>query len=284
MILITTALYCEALPFIQLYHLKKDTAFVKFQVFKNEDMLLLITKPGAVQAAIAVASLCTAIAPAAGDIFLNLGVCGTHRESDSLGSVFLCNQIIDKESKRSFYPDLLLAHPYEERCVITSPVIINNKETDSERTGSYPGVYLIDMEASGLFQAASYFYQPHQMIFLKIVSDYLKNTDMAPEKITGLIQGNMTAITEWISQVKDGFSKAAPTFTSEEEKLLTELAVDLRLSVSSELKLRQLFKYYKLKEGGFAGRLKGFLSDTPLPCKTKTEGKKYFEQLKQTFI
>ncbi len=290
MILITTALYCEALPLIQYFHLKKDTAFAKFQVFKNEDIVLLITKTGTVQAAIGTASLCSLITPTLRDIFLNLGVCGSSREDDPAGSIFLCNKIMDLETMRCFYPDILFAHPFKERWVLTSPKVIN---TDGHQislpplTGGRPispMPYLIDMEASGLYQAASYFYQPHQMFFLKVVSDYLMNTDITPDKITGLIQKNIDLVMEWISQVQDELSKIRPVFTMEEEKYTVKLTEALQLSSSMELKLRQLLKYSKLKEGSFTDRIRDFMADKTLPCKTKSEGKKYFEQLKQLFL
>ena len=57
MITITTALYCEALPFITKLNLKKDTSFTDFQVFRSEEVTLIITKPGSIQAAIGV-TLC----------------------------------------------------------------------------------------------------------------------------------------------------------------------------------------------------------------------------------
>ncbi len=282
MILIATALYCEALPLIQYYRLKKDTSFTKFQVFRKGDILLLITKTGAVQAAISTASLCSLIPPTGRDVFVNLGVCGSNREEVPAGSVFLCNEILDLETRRSYYPDILFAHPFEERCVITSPNVIHAGMVQPEELSQKP--LLADMEASGLYQAASCFYQPHQMFFLKVVSDYLMDTDMAPDKVTGLIRENIPVIAEWIRQVQAQLSKNRSIFTADEENYIAELAKALHLSVSMEFKLRQLLKYSKLKEGGFTDKIKDFLEDKPLPCKTKTEGKNYFEEIKQLFL
>lgn len=295
MIILTAALYCEALPFIKYYQLKKDTSYVKFQVFGNEDILLLITKPGAIHAAIGTAYLCSRFTPSPKDIFINIGVCGSALEEDSPGTVFLCNKIMEWETKRFFYPDILYTHPFYERSLITSPLVVNSAkfvtegtETDSSQIPIKQTVMakapLIDMEAAGLYQAASYFYQPHQMFFLKIVSDNLTNTDITPDKITGLIQGNIPVITGWIKEVKGEFNKNDPVFTTEEESFLKALSCDLGLSVSMEKQLIQLCKYYKLKESNFMEPVRNFLRDIPLPCRTKSERKKYFEQLKQKFI
>ena len=51
MIYITAALYCEAMPFIRQLGLKKVTAETKYQLFSNEQFLLMVTGSGPVAAA-----------------------------------------------------------------------------------------------------------------------------------------------------------------------------------------------------------------------------------------
>ena len=291
MLILTTALYCEALPFIEYYHLKKDKTFVKFQVFRNEDILLLITKTGAIHAAIGTAYLCSFINPLPKDIFINIGVCGSSLKEDTPGTVYLCNQIMEWETKRFFYPDILFTHPFRESSIITCPIIINKdnftKElSDSDNIGQSVMKHsaLVDMEAAGFYQAASYFYQPHQMFFLKIVSDHLTNAAITPDKITALIKVNIPLITDWTATIKTEFDKNNSALTPEEEAYIGKLSKGLCLSVSMENQLIQLCKYYKLKEGTLIEPIREFIKDNSLPCKTKIEGKKYFEQLRQKFI
>ena len=61
MIYIFTALYHEAHCFISYYHLKRDAADTRFQVFCSEDgeICLTVTGAGEIAAAAAVASICT---------------------------------------------------------------------------------------------------------------------------------------------------------------------------------------------------------------------------------
>lgn len=44
MVFIVTALYCETKPFIDGFALKKYNLINKFQVFKNEEIVLVVTK------------------------------------------------------------------------------------------------------------------------------------------------------------------------------------------------------------------------------------------------
>jgi nucleoside phosphorylase len=325
--MIATALYCEAKPFIDYYHLKKDMKLNKFQVFKNEEVLLVITGPGSISAAVAVTWLCTLHAPAVIDIFLNIGVCAAEDKNNPVGSAFLCNKITEQATKRSFYPDILFLHPFRENSVITCPVPW--QAPDTIRTGDRQDG-LADMEAAGLYQAASHYYKSHQMIFLKIVSDYGAGDRISPEKITELVKNNLPVVTVWLEQLKaikqeyttkqeyitkqeyttkqeymtkrentakqECITKQVHTtdqkcmtaqkyFTSEEEQWISELSSALFCSVTMEHQLRQGLLYYKLTHGSLmelAAEMEGQLRKQP--CKTKLEGKKYFERLKEQLI
>ena len=49
MLYIVTALYEEALPFIKMYCLKRKPDFPHFELFGGDGVLLLVTRPGALQ-------------------------------------------------------------------------------------------------------------------------------------------------------------------------------------------------------------------------------------------
>lgn len=61
MLYMTTALYCEAKPFIQHFQLKKTDQFHKFQVFLGEEITLIITGVGEIAASVAISSVCSII-------------------------------------------------------------------------------------------------------------------------------------------------------------------------------------------------------------------------------
>jgi len=286
MIYISTALYCEAQPFIQHYNLKKDVVESKFQIFRNDTIILVITKTGSINAAIGVTYLCSGHIPESSDLFINIGICAAKKNDISVGTIFLCNKIIEQVTNRSYYPDMLFAHPFLESSIISSPNIINDirKDIYADENAGMDNELLIDMEAAGAYQGASIFFQPHQLIFLKVVSDYGTGEKVTPEKVTNLIRCNIEKITSWLEQINRNFSIKQTSFLAEEEECISKVIANLQCSVSMEHQLRQILRYYKLTHGNFCERLNQYMNNPNMPCKTKTEGKKYFEQLKSKLI
>lgn len=280
MLMIVTALYCEAKPFIQYYHLSKKQELNKFQVFQNEDITLLLTEPGSLAAAAAVTYLCTLYPPGYSDFMINIGICGTRDKNLPAGSMLLCNKITEESTGRSFYPDILLKHPFAETDIITCsrPVDAYTCNTESISAG------IFDMEAAGIYQAGTYFFQPHQMIFLKVVSDYGDGAVLNQETISRLIDKNMDSITESVKLLDEAGFTAQQIFSPEEEACINRTADGIRCSVTMKLQLRQLLHYYKLVNGSFIKMLDDFYTENLLPCKSKKEGKIYFEQLKEKLI
>lgn len=279
MLMIITALYCEAQPFIDHYQLKKNKEQCKFQVFENDEILLLITEPGSITAAVGVTNLCTLYQLTPSDFLVNIGVCAAEPEEVLEGSIFLCNQILEKSTGRSFYPDVVYRHPFAESRLITVSSVNHPIEAES----------LYDMEAAAVYQAASYFIQPHQISFIKVVSDHGVDTPesgnrMNPGKITNLINQNLDTIITYLEQLRQAGHKDPPIFNPEEELAIKNLSDSLHCSITMELKLRQQLHYYKLAHGTIREVIDDFCSEIPLPCKSKKEGIQYLEQFRARII
>ncbi|NLM28268.1 MAG: hypothetical protein GX211_08890 [Clostridiaceae bacterium] len=278
MIMIFTALNCEAKPIIRYFGLKKDPQFHMFQVFKNEDIILLVTKPGIVNAAIGVAHLCSVCPPNSSDLLLNIGICGAKNRNMPIGTVYLCNKIYEMETGFCYYPDMIYAHPFKESGILssTSPVLENSAADLPEN--------LADMEAVGIYRAGILFFQLHQMFIVKIVSDHLQFDKIDSNVVSDLIGRNMPEIAAWITRLHSGMINTPPVFTPEEENLLAEVSKYLRLTVSMQNQLRQAIHYYKLQHGSFSAQLSSFIQkEIVLPVKNKYERKKCFERLMQEF-
>ena len=278
MIMIFTALYCEAKPLIRFFGLKKDSGFIRFQVFRNEDIILLITKPGIANAAIGVTHLCSVYPPGPSDLLLNIGICGAKNRDMPIGTVYLCNKIYEMETGFSFYPDMIYAHPFEESGIATnsSPVLEKHTEHIPEN--------LTDMEASGVYRAGMLFFQPHQMFFVKIVSDHFQLDKIDSNIVNELIQQNISEIAAWITRLHNRMINTPPLFTPDEENMLAEVSKNLRLTVSMQHQLRQAMRYYKLQYGSFSEHLSSFFEkEDILPIENKYERKKCFERLMREF-
>lgn len=204
MITIYCALYAEAQYLIQHYELKKATESRHFQIFFNEKwkIRLVITGVGKLNATVAMAEISTIYPPAEEDLMVNYGSCAAEgmlmpEEGEggggacvSLGSIIMVNKLTDAESGRTFYPDMIYRHPFTEGEVKTSVHVYTADEgtRDEEQMkmeaagqtaqneeamkaeAAAPTVH--DMEAAAFYEAANFYYGPHQMIFLKVVTDH----------------------------------------------------------------------------------------------------------------
>lgn len=181
MITIYTALYPEAQELIRALSLKKDMSQKHFQTFSDMDnqIQLVITGASAIAAAAAVAEHSTGRPPQEGDLLINYGSCAGG-ETFPVGTVSLCNKITEKATGRTFYPDVLYRHLFLEAELTSYPVVQTNlSKVSVEKNGSVP--QLADLEAAAIYQAGNYYYAPHQMLFVKVVTDHGDKEAAMPE-------------------------------------------------------------------------------------------------------
>lgn len=204
MITIYCALYVEAQYLIQHYELKKATESRHFQIFFNEKwkIRLVITGVGKLNATVAIAEISTIYPPAEDDLMVNYGSCAAEGmlmpgEGEGgggacvpHGSIIIVNKLTDAESGRTFYPDMIYRHPFTEGEVKTSVHVytadegtrdeeqmkmeaagqtVQNEEAMKEEAAT---LTVYDMEAVACYEAGNFYYGPHQMIFLKVVTDH----------------------------------------------------------------------------------------------------------------
>lgn len=321
MIYLFTALYEEADIFIKQFHLEKNLENPRFQEFYNQEfgIRLTVTGVGEIAAATAVSSICTQYKPKEGDILLNIGTCadiaGNH-------DVFICNKIIEQVTGKTFYPDLLYHHGLQEETVITGMLPCNrgeykavkmqscdseeytvseisicnneeyiapdmfsrNSEKDSARlvVESVSGNFY-DMEAAAIYQAGAYFFGPHQMIFLKVVSDTGTAIRVSKEKVKHCMETNQEILFDLISRIS-GITQEncrGENVIQQEDKRFETLCEDLHCSKVMRDLLRQHIHYWKLTGSDYISVIQDMYRKGLLPCMDKREGKYCFEELKK---
>jgi spore photoproduct lyase len=72
MIYIVTALAGEAIPLINAFKLKKDLSFTKFDLFKNDEIRLIVSGIGKIRSSIATTYLLVKNSPSSDDRILNV--------------------------------------------------------------------------------------------------------------------------------------------------------------------------------------------------------------------
>lgn len=208
MVFVFMALYPEARPVIKRLGLRKRTDRTRFQEFvsENSEVILAITGVGPVAAAAAVAAVLTEYDAGPGDQLLSVGTAAAlHGERESVGrattlrgehgsvgtmessgvenlssvnlaeegdnsDIFLLNKLLDQNSDRTFYPDMLIKTDLREASGITGSTVL------SQRAAAFMAVAaedydLYDMESAAVYQAGNLFLGPHQMSFIRVVSD-----------------------------------------------------------------------------------------------------------------
>lgn len=294
MLTIYCALYEEARALIHSLGLKKETTMTHFQVFSEETgfFRLVITGTGAIAAAAAVAELSAVYPPKETDLLLNFGVCGA-RSTIAPGELFLCHKLVEESSGRTFYPDMFYPHPFREAELVSVARVLTNqqmRETYSSEVDEKEGIdrapWLFDMEGAAVYQAGNYSYGPHQMFFLKMVSDHGAGDGEPEVPIKEILKDKEAEVLQYVrflgevsrEQEKNRFQKE--TCRQQVEKEAKVLGEELQASVAMREQLQQLLWYWKLTGVDNQGMVAELRRQGRLPAKDKREGKKILEEWK----
>lgn len=270
-----TALYCEAKDIISYYKMKKDTNASKFQVFRSENEMLIISGVGGIKAVVAATYLLNRFGYDEDDLFVNIGICGSAKDKFEIGEIILCNKLIDSCSKRSFYPDILFKHPFKEGSLQSFSNVIgeeNRHEISSD---------IVDEEGAFLYQAVSMFLKPHNIHIIKIVSDILDPVSILSQKIENIMEKEMAEVYTWLetrTAVKNNIEKI---ISLEEYKILNVLSKKMKLTTAMNIELEKLSKQYKVRNGHIIDIIREFAK---IQCESKSEGKRVFGELKQRLM
>ena len=275
MIYVAAALTAEAKPLITYFKLKRDNEIKKYQVFKNEEIILIITGSGMMQGAIGTTYLLSSLNIREEDIFVNLGICGAVKEIFQVGDIVLCNKITNNGNGKSFYPDMLFRHKFKEG-TLESFFYVVDKSMESEIKGE-----LVDMEGAGIYEAASLFFSQHQINIIKIVSDYLDTTGITAEKVTHIVESGILSIDEWLNERKKFNVSDKEIFTLNEKDIMNVVEKNLRLTESMHYEFMELMKYHKLKNKSIEDIILKYYN---IEIKDKREGKINFERIRKEII
>lgn len=274
MIYIFSAFYAEAKNIIDHYSLKKEKSpeTVRFDVFANDSIRLVITGVGEINAAAAVSNIGGAYGISPDDEILNVGCGAGFGNETCLGSIFLGNKLTEQMTGRTFYPDMLMKTNLME-CEIVTVTRVLNEGRDS---------VVYDMEAAAVYQAAAFFVGPHRMHFIKLVSDAGERIDQS--KITELFALQEEKICGYIDMLLSVGGNKASIDDTKSSCNIDKLISDMRCSKVMGDQLAQLIKYCRLSGIDYKAVLDEYYTKGRLPCESKREGKKCLFELKQRLL
>ncbi len=277
MIYIFTAIYAEAKPLIQRFQLKKADNKNPFDEFYNEEIgiHLVLTGVGSITAATAVSNICSYYSVSEEDFLINFGSCA----GAELGEIFLCNKLTQRTTGRTFYPDVLWKHSFQEREIITESIILDS--------GIEYRDILYDMEAAAIYQAGSFFVSPHQMLFLKVVSDKGTGIQIKTQQLQEVIELHMDILEGFLKELQEITAiekEKKQVFSDFEKEKIQKFCDDLHCSQTMEAAVWQFACYGKLSGMAYETVIDKMYQEEVLPCKDKRKGKIHFEEFRKQIL
>ncbi len=232
MIRFVVALPAEARPLIEHYRLRRR-ANAPFPVYENDSAALVVSGIGPDRAAAATSCL-HALTGGRVTAWLNVGIAG-HAER-ALGEAVLADRIRDHGSARSWYPPLL----FDTRCASASVLTVSCPLPD------YPEDWLVDMEASGFYEAACRVGTAELAQVLKVVSDNAAHptTQIRAKTVERLI-GDVLPLTETIVASLNELGCALPSAPIDDAALAPFLG-RWHFTVSERHQLRRLLERWRV--------------------------------------
>lgn len=220
------ALSTEAKPLIQEFQLKKLLVPSPFELYVRNDVVLVVSGVGKIAMAAAVA-YAGAYFSVEWPILINVGMAG--HAALPLGQVCIADKIVDADSGKVFYPQLLGLHRL-------SSVGLRSW---SQPQLTYDDALMCDMEAAGFFEIGVKLTSSELIQCVKVISDNRQHpADQRPD----------------VEQVHDWLRQVIPELTLMQESLqvlrrallapdlpqLPEWVADLHFTVAQREQLRTL--------------------------------------------
>lgn len=308
MIYIFTALYPEAKPLIRAFSLKKAVTGLPFDVYENtdNDLRLVITGAGMTAAACGVSAVLGRYGAGEKDHLINIGTCAAEnlaceKNDDTKAGdreIYLCHKIMDRNTGRTYYPDMLYHHSFAETEIITEPVAWKSGIEQNVKTGDRNAmpdatqimkceqILLHDMECAAVYQAGSFWLGPHQMSFIKVVSDEGTGEKITPQTLECVVERNIEQIKAYVTDLGQISAQDEERQRKEQHCMTVAelLCQELHCSQTMRAAVVQCVRYWTLAEVNYQKVLDEMRADGKLPCHDRREGKKRFEELKQSLL
>ena len=222
------------------------------------------------------------------DHLINIGTCAGEAGTDEMsGKAYLCHKLTDRNTGHTYYPDMLYRHAFAEAQLITEPIVWKGTE-DSEalRRKAESAIVLHDMEGAAIYQAGSYWLGPHQMSFIKVVSDHGTDQRITSQTLEQAVENGLDAIKDYVSNIGQiiAQNRRDKEWETECSRQTERLCEELHCSQTMRLAVIQCVRYWTLAGVDHNSLLEQMRADGELPCRDRREGKKRFDELKQRLL
>ncbi len=216
----------EAKPLVSHFKLKKELSVTAFTIYRNAELTLTVTGLGKAAMAAGLAYTLALFPADAVPILLNVGIAG--HQDHPLGSIFCAEKIIDQDSQRVYYPQLVVTPPCPSQMITTVSL--------PELT--YAGTSLYEMEASAFYETAIRFSSSELIQCIKVVSDNQANpaAQIKPAQASQLMMTAIPIIEEYITLL----SQLALLSQNFKSPFYTEIIAQAHFTNQQKLQLKAL--------------------------------------------
>ena len=276
MIHVFAALQCELQPVIQALHATSCPGPLPFRQWQdlNGSIRLTLTGTGPLQAASCVSAVLHGHAVNTDDLLLSIGTCATLNPIIRRGEVCLLNSLTDLVSQRCFYPDLLLSLPLREASILTGAQLFEKQKASVwsvDQNASLPDLY--DMESAAVYAAGITCLGPHQMVFLRTVSD-AGDANVTREDILALQENALPVYLQTLNMMKDfaGTYLRHDPSPAGTDNLIEVFLQDIHATQAMRLQMGRLLRYARQIRFPVEDTIRNYRSEGKLPCPSKKEG------------
>ncbi len=238
MIFLCFALKLEADPFIEFFNLKKVHEINKVRIFKNQDIIAVITGSGIINAAEGLSSLFTRYYKSKNDILINIGIAGGIKKYN-FGDIFIINKIVGI-NKDEYFLDVNL-HPFKEIELETILSKDINNQSMKER--------LTDLEGEAYYRVAQNYVFQNNIHIIKILSDYKEDKKLNRIFVKSLVKESSKKIIDYINNLRENTDKKINPikFSVREENLINIISKNYNLSKYLEIDFKKKAYDYKVR-------------------------------------
>ncbi len=264
---------------------------------QRPEIVLTITGVGPIAAAAAVSATLTEYDAGAADQLLSFGTAAMLHEIDgddvtgttSNTDIFLINKIFDQNVDRTFYPDMLIKSDMHEASVVTGSTVL------TDRARAFMDVAaadydLYDMEAAAVYQAGAFFAGPHQMSFMRVVTDHGINegsydVGAMARMVTACVDKNVDKVVDFVDKIVDKSHRdeqKSNVLGDEDNLMVDKIIEDAHFSRVMQDQLRQYVKYAVLSGIDWRSTVEELYRDGVLPTRDKRCGKRVLDAIRNS--
>jgi hypothetical protein len=149
------------------------------------------------------------------------------------------------------FPDMLYLHDFEETSLETFSVPVTEAPAADRETG------VVDMEASGAFEAARAFMPLHRLAVLKVVLDHMDPMVFSAGDVERIMSARASRITDWLLRISGPPSPSCYSY-SELQRPMTATCLDMSSTLKNEFE--NLLRYLQLADPDQKSRAAGMLN------------------------